>query len=476
MRSSDDPSSVLGQSPELQPSGEVPRELRPTGVRWHILGLLAIIAGLTYLDRLNLSIVGKQIQDEFAFSNETMGFVLSAFVLGYALFQVPGGWLGDRYGPRGVLTAAIVFWSLFTAATGLAPRLPLANWFSLAWSFAVVRFLVGVGEATAFPNSNRIVAFWMGAGGRGLGNSLFLFGIGAGGALTPLFISRIMAHWGWRMSFYICALVGSLVALTWHLYATNRPEEHPRVNAGELALIHATPTTDAGHSPAPTASGERTPWAKMFSSVSVWGLILSYSCIAYAAYIFYTWFFIYLLKVRGLTVTQGSFWGATPFLGIALLVPVGGWFSDRVVARLGKRRGRQCAVWVGAACSAGLMWAGGHAENNTLAILLLAGAAGFNLFATVTWWAVCNDLTRSFSGSLSGLMNMFGNLGGWLSPIVTGYIATRLGWTQALGFGALVTLTAGVLWLLVNATQNLEEPCGIYGQRRQTTDTKPRID
>jgi ACS family glucarate transporter-like MFS transporter len=429
----------------------------PTRVRWHIIALLAVIAGLTYLDRLNLSIAGKHIQDEFAFSNETMGWVLSAFVLGYALFQVPGGWLGDRIGPRSVLTVAILFWSLFTAATAIAPRLPLTEWFGLAWSFAIIRFLIGVGEGTAFPNTNRIVAFWMGPTERGVGNSLWLLGIGAGGALTPMLIAWLAETWGWRVSFYVCALVGGVIALAWRFYVTDHPEQHPGVNAAELALIRGTGEQGPARAAASAPPRLPTPWGQMFSSVSVWGLILSYFCIAYPAYIFYTWFFIYLVRVRGLTVAQGGFWGSTPFLAIALLAPLGGWLSDRAVTHFGRRRGRQSALWLGVACSATLMWVGGHTENNTLAILLLAGAAGFNLFATVTWWATCNDLTRDFAGSLSGLMNMFGNLGGWLSPIVTAHIATRLGWTQALDFAALVTLAAGVLWVLVRADQPLEE-------------------
>jgi ACS family glucarate transporter-like MFS transporter len=438
-----------GDTPESLPQG-----LRPTRVRWHILALLALISALTYLDRLNLSIAGRYIQDEFAFSNQTMGWILSAFVLGYALFQVPGGWLGDRHGPRGVLTAAILWWSVFTAATGIAPRLPLAGWFSLAWSFAIVRFLIGVGEAAAFPNSNKIVAYWMGAKQRGIGNSLFLLGIGLGGALTPKFITGIMQRWGWRSSFYVCAVLGTAVAVVWRVYATSRPEEHPRVNAGELALVHASAPGEARRPQ--VASSTRTPWRRILASVSAWSLILSYSCIAYPAYVFYTWFFIYLTRVRGLTVTQGGTWGSTPFLAIALLAPLGGWLSDRAVAHWGKRRGRQSAVWLGAACSAALLWAGGHTAHNLLAILLLAGAAGFNLFATTTWWATCNDLTQNFSGSLSGLMNMSGNLGGWLSPILTAYIATHFGWSRALDFAAGITLLAAALWVWVNADENLE--------------------
>ncbi len=436
------------------PESRLARGLRPTHVRWHIVALLTLITALTYLDRLNLSIAGKYIQDEFAFSTETMGWVLSAFVLGYALFQVPGGWLGDRLGPRDVLTFAILWWSVFTAATGIAPRLPLAGWFGLAWSFAVVRFLIGLGEAAAFPNANKLVGFWIGASRRGIANSFFVAGVGAGGALTPMLIAWIMQHWGWRVSFYLCAWLGVVAALGWRLYATNRPEQHPRVNPAELELIrsseaHALPRSETG-------SRVRPPWRKMLSRASVLGLFLSYACIGFPAYIYYTWFFIYLVRVRGLTVQQGGLWGSTPFIAIALLAPLGGWFSDRAVLKLGRRRGRQSAVWLGVVCSAALLLTGSHTSDNTLAIILLAGAAGFNLFATATWWATCNDLTRNFSGSLSGLMNMCGNMGGWLSPIVTARIATRLGWTRALDFAALVTLAAGAFWVLVNANQDLD--------------------
>jgi ACS family glucarate transporter-like MFS transporter len=195
----------------------------------------------------------------------------------------------------------------------------------------------------------------------------------------------------------------------------------------------------------------------MFSSPSTWGLMLSYFCEGYPNYIFYTWFFLYLVNVRHLTITQGSFWGAAPFLAILVLSPLGGWFSDRAVARFGKRRGRQCTVWLGMTLSALLLAAGAHTRANTLAIVLLACAAGFNLFATSTWWATCIDLTRNFSGSLSAMMNMWGNLGGWISPILTAYIATHFGWTRALDFAALITLCACLLWIQVNAEEDLEQ-------------------
>lgn len=437
-------------------SAAAPQATLPTRVRWHMIGMLTVITALTYLDRLNLGIAGKYIQDEFAFSNETMGWILSGFVLGYALFQVPGGWAGDRYGPRGVLTFAIVWWSVFTAATALVPRLPLRNWVGLVGAFFIVRFLIGVGEAAALPNENKIVAFWMGHARRGVGNSLFLMGIGLGGTLTPKLITWLMQRWGWRASFLICGLAGIVLALAWHFYATSRPEDHPRVNAAELALIHASRQESVVSSQAHNPPRGPIPWGRMFSSVSTWGLIFSYFCEGYPNYIFYSWFFLYLVNVRGLTINQGGIWAAAPFLAILLLAPLGGWFSDRAVVRLGKRRGRQCTVWVGMGLSALLLTAGAHTEQNIPAILLLACAAGFNLFATSTWWATCIDLTPQYSGSLSAMMNTSGNLGGSLSPILTPYIAKYFGWTRALDFAAIITLMSCVLWFGVNADEDLE--------------------
>ncbi|HET7216162.1 MAG TPA: MFS transporter [Terriglobia bacterium] len=442
------------RAPQVQ-TDKGPAE-QATHVRWIIIGMLAVISGTTYLDRLNLGIAAKYIQDEFAFNNETMGWILSAFVLGYALFQVPSGWAGDKIGPRRMLTFAIVWWSVFTALTALAPQLPLAGWFSVGWSFAIVRFLIGMGESAAYPNSAKMVSYWSAAESRGVATSVFIAGLGVGGALSPLGITWVMLHWGWRASFFLCAVVGGIVAIVWHLYARDHPEEHPRVNAGELRAIYRDQKESAARAPRKGHASAPVPWRAMLSSRSAWALVLSYFFIAFPAYIYYTWFFIYLIRVRGLSVAQTGLWGSTPFIAIILLSPLGGWLSDRLVARVGVRGGRRYAIWVGVGFSAIMLPAGGYAANNTLAILLLAGASGFNLFATTIWWAACNDMTPNFSGSLSGLMNMSGNLGGWLSPILTAVIFTHFGWNMAFNFAGLMTLMSGVLWLLVRADETLE--------------------
>ncbi|PYV34695.1 MAG: hypothetical protein DMG22_05220 [Acidobacteria bacterium] len=436
-----------------------PTSGRLSRVRWKILVLLTLITALTYLDRLNLSIAGKYIQDEFQFSNQAMGWILSSFVWGYALCQIPGGWAGDRFGPRGILTLAILWWSLFTALTAMAPRLPLARWFGLIAAFSIVRFLVGVGEASALPNSNKIIAYWMGYQSRGLGTSLSLVGIGVGGTITPVLIAAIMQRWGWQMSFYICSALGVIMAAVWRFYATSRPEEHPGVNVAELALIRAKLDKQPAAVPASQAPRRNPPWKKFLTSRSVWGLMLSYFCEGYPNYVYYTWFFLYLVRGRGLNVTQGSFWGTTPFVAALILTPLGGGFSDFAVRKWGLRRGRRAAASTGMVVSGTLLALGAHTANNPLAILLLAGAMGFNLFATSTWWATCIDLSPSFSGSLSGLMNMWGNAGGAAAPILTAVIATRFGWAAALDLAAAICLLGAVLWFLINAEDTLE-PAG----------------
>ena len=423
-----------------------------TTVRWRILSSVMFVTFLTYLDRLNLSIAGQAIQHELGFSTQTMGWLLSSFLLGYALLQIPGGWLADRFGAREVLFAAVIWWSLFTALTAAAPGLPLARWFTLAWSFAIVRFLVGVGEAASQPSVNKIVSAWSGAQRRGFGTSFSIAGIGISGAATPLLIAWIMQRWGWRASFFVAGALGSAFALLWRSYVTNRPAEHPGVNAAELAIISGG---ERGSESQP-ASPRKTPWLRLLSSRSMLGLTLGYFCQGFPIYFFHTWFFIYLVDIRHLSISQSSVLGTMPYIAIAILAPIGGVFSDFAVSKFGKRNGRRLAIVTGMLASAAMLWLGSNTHGNFAAIALLAAGAGFNLFAAVTFWAVCIDLTQEFTASVSGLMNTFGNLGGWLSPIVTAYLASRYGWNRALFCSAIVTIGAAGFAMFIRADESLD--------------------
>ncbi|HEY8714769.1 MAG TPA: MFS transporter [Candidatus Acidoferrum sp.] len=424
----------------------------PTRVRWRIVALLAIVAGVTYIDRLNLGIVAKFILDDYKFSTERMGWILGAFSLGYAIFHIPGGWLADRYGPGRVLAAAILWFSVFTALTAVAPSLPLINWLGPAWAFAVVRFTMGLGEAAALPVGNKMMAYWLGEKELAFGTSIFLAGVGAGGIVAPFFISWLIQHWGWRAAFFVSGIAGTVLAAVCYGYVKSRPEEHPQVNAAELALIHRSSV--AQYEPAAVSAGlSGVPWGKILASRSVWSLMLSHFCLVYPVYIFFTWFFVYVMKARGMTITKASFWGSAPFVANVIMVPAWGWLSDRAVEKLGKRMGRRTSAWLAIFCSAALLWSGSQTSSNSLALAQLAIAAGFNFAASAVLWTTCNDISAKFSGSISGTMSTLGSLGGWVSPIVTGYVAARFGWTYALDLAAGITLLSGIAWFFINADE-----------------------
>jgi ACS family glucarate transporter-like MFS transporter len=424
----------------------------PTHVRWHILAILATVMVVTALGRLNLSIAAKFMQDEFRFTTETMGWILGAFAFGYALFQIPCGWAGDRYGPRVTLAGALVGWGLCTILIAVVSSLHWSAPLHFAWSLAAIRLFTGAGEAASYPNASKVVAWWTPARGRGLGSSFLLGGVGAGGIIAPSLFTGIIVRWGWRWSFVFTGVLTIGIAMVWYLFSTNRPQEHPRVNSAELAILTSTPQTGGRHA----FILQGTPWRRILSSGSVWGLLLSYFCHGYAPYIYYTWFFVYLTKVRGLPIAKGAFWGTTPFLTMTLMALVGGWLSDKAVARFGRRRGRRSMACFGMVCSAIFLAAGSHAAGPISAVLLLAGAAGFGSFAAPSWWASCIDMTPSYSGSLTGIMNTCANIAGGLSPVVTARIATRFGWSQALDFAAVVNLAAALIWLLIKSDTNLE--------------------
>src|SRR6266567_6796921 len=174
----------------------------------------------TALGRLNLGIAGKYIQDEFSFTNQTMGWILGAFSFGYALFQIPCGWAGDRFGPRTTLTFALLWWSTFTVLMTFVASFVHRSWWYLAWAFAIVRFFTGAGEAASYPNANKIVAFWTAKEERGIGSSLLLGGVGAGGIMAPALFAITMQRWGWQSSFFVSGVLAIVVAFVWFTFST----------------------------------------------------------------------------------------------------------------------------------------------------------------------------------------------------------------------------------------------------------------
>jgi len=299
-------------------------------IRWVLVVWVSVMGAVAYLDRVNISIASHYIVKEYHFNNIQLGYIFSAFVLGYALFQAPGGRLSDRYGPRWVITGAAVWWAVFTTlATAIPVGIP-----GVITAFFCVRFLLGVGESVMYPASNRLVAKWIPTNERGTANGLIFAGVGAGAGITPPLITFIMLHGGWRLSFWVSALLGLVVGAVWFWLARDNPEEHPWMSAREMEVIRA----GLPHS-RDRAKG-MLPWRKILASKDFLLVTYSYFCYGYVAYIFFTWFFIYLSTVRGLNLRESSYFATLPFLAMAICSPAGGVLSDFVTRRYGKRWGR----------------------------------------------------------------------------------------------------------------------------------------
>jgi MFS transporter, ACS family, glucarate transporter len=434
---------------------------RPTRIRWSILFLLLLISIITYIDRVNISVTARQMMPALGLTDLQMGQIFSAFVFGYALFQIPGGWLGDRWGPRRVLTGAVIWWSIFTALTAIAPTLPLAQLIGIMGSLMVVRFLIGIGEAAALPNFNRAVANWHPPQERGLGIGITIGGIGIGSALTPPVTAWIMVNFGWQTAFYTAGLLGILIALLWYWYATDFPREHSGVNEEEAALIEGNP---GGHiNPEAQNRGEPTniqaqgiPWKAILHTPTVWWLIVSYTCLGYVAYVYMSWFYLYLVNVRGFDILQGAFFASAPFIAMAVFCPLGGWVTDHLTGTYGVNHGRARVGGAGMILAALSIIVGANAEEPYVAIGLLSLGAGWLYFTVGAFWASTTDLSKSYAGTLSGMMNTGANLGGTLSPTMTPWLAETFGWPFSLGVAAGLALLGGLCWWFIRPAQGLK--------------------
>jgi ACS family glucarate transporter-like MFS transporter len=404
-------------------------------VRYKILALLFLVSLLTFLDRVNISVAGKYINETYGFSSVQYGIIFSAFVAGYMLLQLPGGYLADRFGPRAVLAAAILWWSLFTVLTALAGTIFTARVLGPLGSFILIRFLIGTGEGVAYPASSKVVSIWIPYRNRGLANGILLSGIGAGSALTPPLIVWIISQWGWQSTFYICGTIGAGVAALWYAYARNTPQEHRRVSRVELEAIGDPLKKQAS----------LADIAVILKDRRMWFLSMSYFVFGYIIYIYYSWFFLYLVNVKHIEIAKGSLLAAIPFLGMAITAPLGGWLSDRLCASMGFN-GRRVIGAAGMVLVALSVALGSRAQDLLTAVLLLSAGAGF-LFLTVgSYWAGATDLHPDKAGSATGFMNTLANVGGIISPTLTPLIAEKLGWESALIFAAALAVGGALLW------------------------------
>ncbi len=420
----------------------VVRRLVEGRLRWALILWMFVMSAIAFLDRVNISIAGQALAREYKLSNVQLGWVFSSFVLGYALFQAPGGRLADRFGPRRVIALGVVWWGLFTTLTALVPAgLALALPLLMA-----VRFVLGNGEAVVYPASNRLVAGWIPTAERGVANGLIFAGVGAGAGITPPLITYILVHWGWRWSFYASAIIGLAAGAIWYLIARDSPREHPWIGKRELAHIEDGLPAAVG----PASGRSAPPWRRIVSNRNVRVVTLAYFTFGYASYIFFTWFFTYLNKVRGLDLKASAIYSTIPFLAMAVCSPLGGWVADVLVKRYGRRVGR-CGVAVfGMALAAVFLALATQVKSAQLASVALAGGAGALYLSQSAYWAVTADIAGPWAGFTSGLMNMGGQIGGTVTASLTPWIAEHYGWSASFLVAAALAAAGSAAWLLVD--------------------------
>ncbi len=428
-----------------------------TRVRWFLVFWLFILSAVSYLDRVNISIAGGAIVDAYHLTDVQLGKVFSALVAGYALFQTVGGHLADRFGPRRVLTGGVLWWGIFTALTALVP----ANAAGAIWLFVSVRFLLGAGEAVIYPAANRFVASWIPVRERGIANGWIFAGVGAGAGLSPPLITYLMVHYGWRSSFWVCAAIGLLAGAVWFIAARDSPEVHPRVSATELAAIQSGLTIPTADDQSPTKARDNSkalvPWRRVVRSREVWAVTLSYFCYGYVAWIFFSWFYRYLAKVRGLDLKASAFYSMLPFLAMLVCCLLGGTANDRLTKWSGPRLGR-CGVAAFGMAAAGIFIAlGSQVHSAQLASVVLAGGAGALYLSQSSFWSLTADIAGGSAGSVSGFMNMGGQIGGAVTGSLTPWIAARYGWTASFLVAAALCLLGSLSWLAVNPLNTLTQ-------------------
>jgi MFS transporter, ACS family, glucarate transporter len=416
---------------------------RPLNIRSLLVIWLFVMSAVAFMDRTNISIAGPAIQDELRINNLQLGWVFSAFLVGYAAFQVMGGWLAWRFGPRLTLAGGVLWWGLFSAlVTVIRGTLPHALLLLIA-----MRFALGAGEAVMYPASNQFVARWIPVHERGKANGWIFAGVGAGAGLSIPILAWLISHYGWRSAFWFTALLGIVVGLGWYLLARNRPEEHPLVSREELELIQATRSTmEAEH----RTAGATHEWRCALLNRNVGALTLSYFTFGYVAWIFFSWFFIYLAQARGLDLKANAFFSMVPFLAMTICCLGGGAVSDGLCRKFGRRVGRCGISVVSFALTSGFLAVGSHVRGPYAASLILAGGAGALYLSQSSFWAVSADVGGERSGVVSGVMNMGCQIGGALTASLTPYLAGRFGWNSAFLCAAVLAAAGGALWLLVN--------------------------
>ncbi|MEP6539079.1 MAG: MFS transporter [Bryobacteraceae bacterium] len=405
--------------------------------RIRVLALLFLLVLVMYFDRLCIAVAGPRIQRDLNMSPSNWGWVIGAFTIAYAMFEIPSGMLGDRIGPRKVLTRIVLWWSAFTALTGAVTAFPL---------MLIVRFLFGAGEAGAFPNAATVIGRWIPDSERARATSVIWTATAIGGILTPLIVVPIQQHYGWRVSFFLFGSLGIFWAALWYWWFRDTAAEKKGVSAAERELI-GLPVRRSGHS---------LPWAILFRNGNFIRLLLMYHTYCWGAYFFLTWYPTYLQLGRGLTEDQMKIASSLPSWVSLVSVIAGGYVSDRLARRHSLRIARSAVGATGLIISGVCLVLATVTRDNTAAVgLLTVGGGAMGMMIPVSW-SICVDLAREHVGAVSGAMNTAGQVGSLISSVAFGYLVEWTGsYDRALMPLAAALIVSGCLFASIDPSREL---------------------
>jgi len=428
---------------------------RPSIIRWKILVILALASFISYVLRTNLSFAAPEMMKDLGLDEVQWGWVLAAFTAGYALFQFPGGILGDRFGPRRVLTAIAVLWAVLTVVTSLVPGPEAASTGLIIGVLFLVRFLVGAVHAPIFPVMNASIVRWFPVGGWALPSGLSSTGLTLGGAAAAIVLPLVIIQLGWRVAFLCVAPLGLLTAVLWWWYSRDEPSSHPAINEAEIELIRKGRDLQAMPGEAPIEAS-RSDWLRVLKNRDVLFLTLSYSSMNFVFYIVFNWFFYYLVEVREFSATDAGFVASAQWIAGAAGAALGGWLCDRMCRVLGLRWGCRWPVIIGMTVSAALLLVGALHPNAYVAVSAMVLLFFFNQLNEGPYWATSIAVGGRHAGAAGGVMNTGANVMGIINALLVPFFAHAFGWTFAIASGAIFAMIGVAFMLLVRADKTVD--------------------
>ena len=403
-----------------------------------ILAMLVILGVVTFLDRINISVAGSSIMKDLNLSAAEWGWVQSAFILSYGLMQIPMGAYGDRHGHRKVLTEIVLWWSLFTAFTGVAGGLV---------SLLIIRFMFGVGEAGSSPCSTGVISRWFEKHEVGKAQGYVWAASRMGGALTPFVVIPVMAWLGWRAAFWLLGGLGVIWAVVWYIMYRDKsltPTPSP-VERGEQEA-------------SPRGGMEGVKWGPILHNRQFWTICAMYFFYAFGSWFFFSWFPTFMELGRGFAKSELTYAVAVPFIMSMIGNITGGYLTDKLSAKYGLKVGRKALGTSSLAISSLCMFLAAFIPGKMAVFVFLSLCFGIFDLMLPSAWALCIDLGKQHAGAISGAMNTFGNIGGFFCGILFGYLVQASGnYNLPLYMIAGMLLISALLFSFINPTKPIVE-------------------